>query len=331
MSTETPGDFRQHRRRFLQGAGLLGMAAMLPALASCGRSHPLRIMLHDWPGYAFMHLAAQQGLVSPSQVQILRETSLGDSVTALANGDVDGAGLTLDTVLSLQTQGVDLVVVLVFNVSVGADALLARPERAALAALAGARVGAEDTALSMVMLNRALFAAGLARDDIEVVHFSGDAVATWNAGGLDAILAYQPAVQQLHSQGLVTVFDSRELPFLITDVLAVRREALHRSASALRRLVDGHFAVQQQWRADPLNSNYQLASLLGVDVQIAREVFRGINVPNAQFNRQYLTAPATELTAAAETLCAILNEEGACSPLPDFGRLFSAAYLPETR
>jgi hypothetical protein len=40
----------------------------------------------------------------------------------------------------------------------------------------------------MVMLNRALFAAGLARDDIEVLRFSGDAVAAWNAGGLDAIL-----------------------------------------------------------------------------------------------------------------------------------------------
>jgi len=60
------------------------MAAMLPGLASCGSSRPLRIMLHDWPGYAFMHLAAQQGLVALSQVQILRESGLGDSVTALS-------------------------------------------------------------------------------------------------------------------------------------------------------------------------------------------------------------------------------------------------------
>lgn len=318
------------RRRFLHRASLLGVVLGLPGLSACGPSRPLRLMLHDWPGYAFMRLAVRQGRVPTGQVEMLECGGMEESVAALESGETDAAAITLDNVMYLLDRGVDLQVVLLFNVSSGGDALLAQPGIASLSDLRGLRVGAEDTALSAVMLNRALHAAGLSREAIEVVPFTGNAVSAWDSGELDAILTYQPAVQALLHRGLRVLFDSRQTPFLIVDVLAVRGDALPSAGDALHRLIAGHFAVQDQWRRDPLNTNFALASLLGVDAQHVFEVFRGLNIPDVRYNRQYLSASAPELSEAANTLCEIMREEHACSgPAPSIDKLFVPDYLPE--
>jgi|TARA_R100000900_G_scaffold47653_1_gene38422 NitT/TauT family transport system substrate-binding protein len=318
------------RRRFLSWMGLGGAMATLPMLSACEPGSPLRVVLHDWPGYAFMRLALRQGLVSGDEVTLVETEGMADSVEAMASGQVDAAALTLDNLIALRAQGVDAVVVLLFDVSSGGDALLGGPHLTSLADLRGARVGVENTALSAVMLDRALAAGGLQRAEIEVAHFTGSAEAAWASANLDAVLTYQPAVEALRQRGLRVLFDSRQTPFLIVDVLAVRREALGSNAATLRRLIRGHFAVQRQWREDPLNSNFALASLLGVDAQQVHGVFRGLNIPDERFNRQYLTAPARELNEATQTLCGILRDERGCDTsalsLPG---LFLPDYLPE--
>jgi NitT/TauT family transport system substrate-binding protein len=54
--------------------------------------------------------------------------SNSDSLQALAAGTVDGAGLTLDEAIGARAAGLDMKIVLVFDISTGADVLLARPE-----------------------------------------------------------------------------------------------------------------------------------------------------------------------------------------------------------
>lgn len=302
----------------------------LPVLSACQSSRPLRVVLHDWPGYAFMRLALRQGLVSGDDVALTESVGMAESVEAMASGQVDAAALTLDNLIDLRARGVDAVAVLLFNVSSGGDALLGAPHMTSLQDLRGARVGAEDTALSAVMLNRALAAAGLQRTDLELVHFTGSAEAAWASGNLDAVLTYQPAVETLRQRGLQVLFDSRQTPFLIVDVLAVRREALGENAAALRRLIRGHFTAQRQWREDPLNTNFALASLLGVDAPGVHGVFRGLNIPDERFNRQYLTAPARELNEAARTLCGIMRDDRGCDAYAlSLAEMFLPDYLPE--
>lgn len=269
------------RRQFLGWTGLAGAVAVLPVLSACQSSRPLRVVLHDWPGYAFMRLALRQGLVSDGDVALIESVGMAESVEAMASGQVDAVALTLDNLIDLRARGVDA-------------------------------------------------AAGLQRTDLELVHFTGSAEAAWASGNLDAVLTYQPAVETLRQRGLQVLFDSRQTPFLIVDVLAVRREALGENAAALRRLIRGHFAAQRQWREDPLNTNFALASLLGVDAPGVHGVFRGLNIPDERFNRQYLTAPARELNEAARTLCGIMRDDRGCDASAlSLAEMFLPDYLPE--
>jgi NitT/TauT family transport system substrate-binding protein len=75
-----------------------------------------------------MFLARERGWLNDSQVQLVQTRSASESISALRSGKVQAAALTLDEVLVARASGLALSVVLVFNVSLGADMLVARSQ-----------------------------------------------------------------------------------------------------------------------------------------------------------------------------------------------------------
>lgn len=294
------------RRRLLGG---LAAILCLP-VTGCAPEMPLRVAVQPWCGYQFLTLAEQEGWLSPRQVELLRVPLAADSVAALREGRVDAAALTLDEVLLLLAQGMSLSVALVFDVSAGADVLLARPGIASLPGLAGQRIGVEDSALGKIVLASALEEAGLRREQVEVVPIREDHPAVWESGALDAIITYAPSLAKLEALGLQRLFSSREMPRLVMDVLAVRRDRIIGRSAALQALTEGHFRALAQWRRNPIDTAYRLAAILGVEPEAVREIYAGIELPDALFNLSYLQPPADELRASAQAVAAILVNEG---------------------
>ena len=252
------------RRNFLRiGAQAIAYTAV-GGLNACSPSPPLRIASEKWCGYQFMFLAQQEGWLPKSGLE-LRETGFAsDSVVALKQGQVDGAALTLNEVLLLRDQGMPLSVVTVFDFSAGADVVLAKPGISRLADLKGQRIGVETTSLGVIMLSKVLEAAGLQRSDVTVINMDEDHLAAWDSANMDAVLTYEPALSRLQKQqGLVSLYDSRKLPLVIVDVLAVRPEAAERHADALRALIAGHFRALTQWRNNPIDTAYQPVGAAG--------------------------------------------------------------------
>nr|WP_127471405.1 hypothetical protein [Thiomicrorhabdus aquaedulcis] len=81
--------------------------------------------MHPWLGYQPIHLAQQHNLL-PAEFSLIHTTSALQTQQKLRNAELDAGYLTLDEVLLLKEQGVDLTIVLVTNVSTGADKILAR-------------------------------------------------------------------------------------------------------------------------------------------------------------------------------------------------------------
>ncbi len=319
------------RRNFLRiGAQAIAYTAV-GGLTACSPGPPLRIASEKWCGYQFMFLAQQEGWLPQSGLE-LRETGFAsDSVVALKQGQVDGAALTLNEVLLLRDQGMPLSVVTVFDFSAGADVLLVKPDIPRLADLKGQRIGVEATSLGIVMLSKVLEAAGLSRSDVTVINMDEDHLAAWNSANMDAILTYEPALSRLQQQGLVSIFDSRKLPLVIVDVLVVRPEAAERHAKALRGLIAGHFRALTQWRNNPIDTAYRLSARLGVKPDEVKGVFKGLDLPDAAYNRKYLTAPAVELTQSVQAITRILIQEGLLKNPLNLQGLFVADYLPWDR
>ncbi|MFZ4699349.1 MAG: ABC transporter substrate-binding protein [Candidatus Methylumidiphilus sp.] len=316
------------RRDIMRRAAGAALACAAGGLFGCEPNPPLRIAVQPWVGYQFIFLAGLEGWLPSDGLQLLETKNNPESIAALVENRVDGAALTLDGVLSLRDQGIAVSAVMVFDVSAGADAVLAKPDIQSLAGLKGKRIGVEASSLGAIMLAKALDAGGLKQEELTVESMDFDHVATWDGGDLDAIITYEPALSQLLARGLVRIFDSRSLPQMIVDVLAVRPEVAERSPHALRGLIAAHFQALRLWHSNPIDTAYRLATRLGVKPDGVKNVFKGLDLPDALYNRQYLAAPAAELTRSAEEMAQIMASAGMLKNPLRLDNLFLPDYLP---
>jgi NitT/TauT family transport system substrate-binding protein len=315
------------RRDFLKlGAGLL-VAGAFPTLAGCKAATPLTIATSNWPGYAFLSVAMENGTFSPEVVRLVKTSSIAASIKLLSEGRVDGAAITLDEALRLKQQGIELSVVLLFDVSVGGDALLAKPEVKTLADLKGKRLGLENSTLAELMLDKALEAARLTRQDLVVVPME-DHEKAWNTLGLDAIITYEPNASKFESNGALRLFDSHEVPDTILDVLAVRSELVDHYQHQLRALIKANLIEANNWKHNPVDTSFHLSKVMDVPAEKVAEQFRGLQIPDLEYNRHMLSPPAAELGKAVVDIQRILFRPlGNPSALPTI--LFQADFLPE--
>lgn len=114
------------RREFLETLFCLSSASLLPSCSVF--DEPISIAAGIWQGYEPLFLARREGWLDPQKVHLAEVPSNTSSMHALAAGIVQGAALTLDEVLRARAGGLPLSIVLVFDVSAGADMLLARRE-----------------------------------------------------------------------------------------------------------------------------------------------------------------------------------------------------------
>lgn len=313
------------RRQLLHWAVATGSAGFGGCAAHT--TSPLRVAIQPWCGYQFMSLAAKEGWLPPG-VEIVFTPTAVESVRRIAEGSVHCAGLTLDQVLVLADQGVLLDIVLVTDVSAGADVLLVRPEIRTLADLRGKRIGAEATSFGVVMVTKVLEAAGLVRDDVQVVEMTEDHVASWHAHEMDALVTYEPALGQLQQLGLVPLFDTRSLPQTILDVLAVRRDALQEHDAQVRALLAGHFRALRTWHTNPIDTAYRLAPLMQVPVERVGKSFQGLDLPDEDYNRHYLDGPSEDLLRVTADISSILLRAGVIKSRVGSRQLFTADYVP---
>jgi len=275
-----------------QALSLSGGSVLLPFLPSCGwvQDLPVAVAAHVRVGYEPLFMARDRGLLDAARVALHETRSAVDSIVALRAGTVQAAALTLDEVLGARATGLALSVVMVFNVSMGADMLLVRPGITQLGQLKGLRVGYEASSVSEVMLAEILSAAGLARQDLELQQIRiDDQPQAWQRRAVDALISYEPVATQLLAQGMTRLFDSRQIPNTIVDVLAVRNDALdHAHAKALKHLVATHFRALDDLTSNPQDAAYRMAGHLKLPAAGVLSAFRGLILPTLANNHRLL-------------------------------------------
>ncbi|MGE0155609.1 MAG: ABC transporter substrate-binding protein [Geobacter sp.] len=314
------------RRDFL--AGLVSVA-LLPLLPGCMQRPPLRIAAHPWPGYELLFLARREGWLSEEQVRLVETSSATASLETLERGTADGACLTLDELLRARDNGLQLTAVLVFDVSAGADHILARPGISSVRQLAGKRIGVEQSALGALMLHLTLQAAGLDCRQVQVVPMTPDNhYQVWQTERLDAMVCYEPIASQMQAMGAHSIFDSRSLPGMIVDLLAVRTDLLDRYAAQLRSLTDAHFRAYHHLVHNPQDAAYKLAGRLNLSAVRMLDAYRGLQLPVVSANRRYLQGGKAQLMNTVQTLSPIMVQHGLLQQPASLKGLFDDRFLP---
>ena len=312
-------------------AVLASTLASLPwLLAGCPAAAPIRLAGHPWPGYQPMFLAQALGYL-PDGVQLHETSSVQESLDLTRQRRVDGVMLTLDEVLQLRDQGLALGIVLVFDVSRGADMLLARPDLRTLADLKRRRVGVEDTALGTLMLTLVLDKAGLRREDVVVHRMAYERhEAAWLGREIDALITYEPVGGRLMALGAHQLLSTRQLPATIFDVLAVHRGVLESQVDTLRTGLAAYFKALRYLRQNPWDAAYRLAPRLQISAEAMIDSLRGLELPDLVGNQRYLAEQGSALLQAALRLSPIMQQAGLLHKPVDPRRLLSNRYLPQS-
>ena len=198
------------RRALLAG----GCAALLaPVLSACSAPvPPMRVGSIVFPGYETLFLARELGLLDAQKVRLIELQANTDTLRALAAGQLEAAALTLDELITARADGVDLRAVLVFDVSEGADVVLAKAP-VTLQTLQGKRVSVEDGAMGAVMLSALLKAAGLTPDQIHKVPMTLErSEALFKSPQVDVVVTAEPWAARLEKAGARRFLTARPFP-----------------------------------------------------------------------------------------------------------------------
>lgn len=320
--------FERHAFRRRQWLSWLALGASVPLLNACSPpASALRVGSIVFPGYEFMFLSREMGLLDERRVRMVELLANTDTLRALAAGQIEAAALTLDELMTARADGVDLRAVLVYDISAGADAVLAHAP-VTLKTLANKRIGVEDSAMGAVMLSALLEAAGLRLDQIQKVPVTLDRTEeVFRRGAVDAVVTAEPWASHLERGGAQRLFDSTAIPGRIVDVLAVRAEALETHADALRYLIAGHFAAQSLLRADPQKAAVWMAPRLQTAPADVPALFRGMQLPDVPQNRQMLR-PGGRLDRSVQELQKVMVQAQLMYAPTDLKSLADSRFLP---
>ncbi len=287
----------------------------------------LRVASNVWPGYETLYLARSLGYYDNKNIRLVEMPSNSQVSQALRNNMIEAACLTLDEALSLMQDGMDLRVVLIMDVSHGADAMMARPGIDTLQSLRGQRIGVENAAVGAVMLDAALEAGNLQAKDITIVPLTVDEhAAAYLAGKIDAAVTFEPVRSQLLKEGAHILFDSSQISGRIVDVLVVRSEIAYLHQKALKELLTGHFRAREHLASQPQDAEQRMTLRLGGN---ALAQFTGLKIPDIKENRSLLGGNTPPLKITAGALADLMLRRSLLQKAVAVDHLADPSFLPE--
>lgn len=286
---------------------------------------PIKLAINQWPGYAYLYLAEQQGLFAEHDLnlELVPFGSLSDAQRAYVSGRVDGIASTL--IEAVQAQALSsrpLNIVLLTDYSNGADVVLARPSISTVADLKGKTIGAEVTSLGIYMLHRTLATAQLSLDDVTVKNLEpGKAFKAFSVDYIDAYVTYPPhSIDLMHSEDLAPLFTSADIPFDILDSIAFSVATLDKHPELPAKLRRIWQQALDYDAAHPEQAQQSMAKMLGISVAELQGSLANIHVLSAGEQQTLFRSPDT-LQAKARDVCAVLHSIDAlvydCQQLPD--------------
>jgi len=225
----------------------------------------------SWPGWWPWAIADREGLFAKHglNVELRWFDSYIASMEAMAAGQLDGNCQTLSDTISFAADAIDgEVAVLVNDNSAGNDKIVVAAGIETIEDLRGKRVAIEAGVVDDFLLALALEAAGMSRDDVEIVDLdTGDAAEAFAAGEVDAVGAFPPFwATALTREGSRELLSSADFPGAIPDLLVVSQVLIDRHPEIVQGLVDTWFDILAFMDANPDRADEIMAARANVSI-----------------------------------------------------------------
>lgn len=306
------------------------LLSVLLAVSACSPppDTPLRLASNIWPGYEPLYLARDKQFFSNDKIRLIEFSSNSQTIQAFRNGLIDAAALTLDEVLLLYEVNRDIRIVLVMDISNGADVVMAQKNIKMLSDLRGKRIGVENNALGAYMMSRLLDIAKLDEGEVKLVQLEVyEHEKAFKEKRVDAVITFEPIRSHLLKAGARQIFDSSQLPGEIVDVLVVRESYLQKHPENIQSLLHGWYEALALFRQQPQQAAKILGQRMKLNVADTLETYKGLVLPDKKQNNRLLSGKDAELKKTAKKLANLMLQKKLLQKQLNIELLFSGNFV----
>lgn len=284
---------------------------VLCIISGCAPDHapPFRVGLNNWPGYAPLYLSSLLNPASASDFQLIPMASSADVMHGIRSGTLEAGALTLDEVITLANDGIALRIVLIFDISMGGDAILGKPFIESLSDLRNRTVAVENSTVSALVLRRAMDIAQLTENDIDLMYCPlQNHLTCFNEA--DAIVTFEPMKSKIQNVGAHILFDSQDMPNEILDVLAVTESAYPALSTTINSMVADYYQTVASLNADNNFAHATLAEFTGLTIDELDRAYEGIELPTALQAKTLMSGQPSPLAQLIDHTTEVLRDQG---------------------
>lgn len=178
------------------------------------------------------------------KIELVQINDYIESINQYSAGAFDACGMTnMDALTIPAANGVDTTGIILGDYSNGNDAILLKNGKS-FQDIKGQSVNLVELSVSHYLMARALDIHGMSERDIKIVNTSdADAVAAFMTPGVTAAAVWNPQLSIIKKQSpeTVEVFNSKEIPGEIIDMMAVNTKTLKANPELGKALVGAWF------------------------------------------------------------------------------------------
>lgn len=319
---------------------LTGTAASL-TLHACSQSAPqagaatkASVGAEGWIGFTPLFIALEKGFYKEFGVDLEAPMfkSGSDSQPAFVSGQITGLGAVSSSTVVLASKGKSLQAVMVEDLSLGADGILARNSIGDIADLKGKEIAVETDGVSHYFLLQVLADAGLSDQDVKLINVTPDAAAAaYQSGKVDVAVTYMPYMGKANAaqkDGRI-IYDSSKKPTAIADLYIFDKQFIQDNPATVEGFVRGTFKGVDYLKTNRADGLAIAAKKLQITPEELDQQLKGISLCDLAENVEILSDPESDkyMGKSLETLASFLEERGKVETAPDVAALLEPKFV----
>lgn len=291
------------------------------------------LSVNSWVGFGPFFLAKEKGFFEDEgiavKISLMEDTA--QRKVAMAKGDIDGLGDTVDLLVLSREEGIPSVAVMQVDTSNGADGILAIDAIKTVQDLKGKKIAVQKNFVSEAFLNYILKKNGLSPNDVQAIDTeAGAAGAAFVSGSVDVAVTFEPWLSKAQERrGGHILISTAEEPGVIVDILSVNQYYLQRHRENVKKLMRGWFKAINYWRENPQDANEIMAKYYHLTPQEFADIITGLYWPSYQENLTYFGTKENpgQIYDVADTFIKIFLETKQIKVAPDLTNAINDSLL----
>lgn len=251
---------------------------------------PLRVGIVSWAGFDIALYAQEAGLFKQRglDVQLIRFENNQDSTRAMLRGNLDANFTSLWDVMQSDSGNDKPVVLMVTNISHGADGIVAQPVIKSVANLRGKRVGSKLGTVNHLILLEALKLHQIKPEEVKIEDVSNEiAVDLMQNKRLDAAVIWQPLLGETaqNIKGNI-IYTTQKVDSLIIDTLASRSTITSTKKAELKQFIMAWFDIMSAVETKPNEVFQKVGKSLGQKSEAFAKDYAGLKKGDIAMQQQ---------------------------------------------